>query len=60
MEAILSFYYINVYVNLLNFLLNYDAVYYTVGGETYERSFKVQKNGGMMVSMLEQPDINDR
>lgn len=40
-------------------LLNdYDAVYDTVGGETYWRSFKVLKKGGVIVSMLEQPDTD--
>jgi len=35
----------------------FDAVFDTVGGETYSRSFKVLKKGsGMIVSMLEQPD----
>jgi alcohol dehydrogenase len=36
---------------------NYDAVFDTVGGETYPRSFKVLKRGGggIIVSMLEQP-----
>ncbi len=37
-------------------LHNYDAVFDTVGGETYARSFRVLKRGGMIVSMLEQPD----
>lgn len=32
-----------------------DAVFDTVGGETYTRSFKVLKRGGIIVSMLEQP-----
>jgi NADPH:quinone reductase-like Zn-dependent oxidoreductase len=32
-----------------------DAVFDTVGGETYRRSFKVVKKGGIIVSMLEQP-----
>ena len=36
-------------------LQNYDAVFDTVG-DTYRRSFKVLKNGGVIVSMLEQPD----
>jgi len=36
-------------------LHNYDAVYDTVGGETYIRSFRVLKKGGTIVSMLEQP-----
>jgi alcohol dehydrogenase len=36
---------------------DYDAVFDTVGGETYERSFKVLKRGsGVIVSMLEQPN----
>ena len=30
----------------------------TVGGETYKKSFKVLKNNGTIVSMLEQPDSN--
>jgi alcohol dehydrogenase len=36
---------------------DYDAVFDTVGGETYKRSFAVLKRGsGMIVSMLEQPN----
>ncbi|HWS19683.1 MAG TPA: NADP-dependent oxidoreductase [Nitrososphaera sp.] len=35
---------------------DYDAVFDTVGGETYTRSFKVLKGGGIIVSMLEQPN----
>lgn len=35
---------------------NYDAVFDTVGGDTYTRSFPVLKNGGVIVSMLEQPN----
>jgi NADPH:quinone reductase-like Zn-dependent oxidoreductase len=38
-------------------LHDYDAVFDTVGGETYRRSFKVIKKGGVIVSMLEQPDL---
>jgi alcohol dehydrogenase len=34
---------------------DYDAVFDTVGGEKYTRSFKVLKGGGIIVSMLEQP-----
>jgi alcohol dehydrogenase len=34
--------------------LDYDAVFDTVGGETYTRSFKVLRKGGIIVSMLEQ------
>jgi NADPH:quinone reductase-like Zn-dependent oxidoreductase len=34
----------------------YDAVFDTVGGETYKKSFQVLKKGGIIVSMLEQPD----
>jgi len=37
-------------------LHNYDAVYDTVGGETFARSFKVLKRGSIIVSMLEQPN----
>ncbi|SRR5579883_669255 len=33
-----------------------DAVLDTVGGDTYKRSFKVLKRGGIIVSMLEKPD----
>ncbi len=33
-----------------------DAVYDTVGGETYERSFATLKTGGQIVSMVEQPN----
>lgn len=35
---------------------NYDAAYDTVGGETYAKSFRVLKTGGIIVSMLEQPN----
>jgi len=37
-------------------LKDYDAVFDTIGGETYTRSFKVLKRGGIIVSMLEQPN----
>jgi alcohol dehydrogenase len=37
-------------------LHDYDAVLDTVGGETYTNSFRVLKKGGMIVSMLEQPN----
>ena len=36
-------------------LKEYDAVYDTVGGETYIRSYKVLKEGGVLVSMIEKP-----
>jgi alcohol dehydrogenase len=39
-------------------LQDYDAALDTVGGETYRKSFKVLKNNGTIVSMLEQPDSN--
>jgi alcohol dehydrogenase len=43
--------------NFEDLLHNYDAVFDTVGGETYRRSFKVLKKGrGVIVSMLEQPN----
>ena len=35
---------------------DYDAVFNTVAGETYRRSFKVLKKGGIIVSMLEPPN----
>jgi NADPH:quinone reductase-like Zn-dependent oxidoreductase len=35
---------------------DYDAVFDTVGGETYGRSFRVLTKGGIIVSMLEQPN----
>lgn len=37
-------------------LHEFDAVYDTVGGETYTRSYLVLKQGGAIVSMLEQPN----
>lgn len=37
-------------------LHDFDAVYDTVGGDTYKHSFKVLKKGGMIVSMTEQPN----
>ena len=37
-------------------LHDYDAVFDTVGGETYTKSFKVLKRKGIIVSMLEQPN----
>ncbi|MBI2971825.1 MAG: NADP-dependent oxidoreductase [Candidatus Aenigmarchaeota archaeon] len=37
-------------------LHGYDAVFDTVGGEVYKKSFSVLKKGGIIVSMLEQPD----
>ena len=42
--------------NFDELLRDYDAVYDTVSGETYARSFKVLKKGGIIVSMLEQPN----
>jgi alcohol dehydrogenase len=33
---------------------DYDAVFDTIGGETYTRSFRVLSKGGIIVSMLEQ------
>jgi NADPH:quinone reductase-like Zn-dependent oxidoreductase len=35
---------------------DYDAVFDTVGGETYRKSYGVIRKGGVLVSMLEQPD----
>jgi len=42
--------------NFDDLLHDYDAVYDNVGGETYTRSFKILKKGGIIVSMLEQPN----
>ena len=42
--------------NFEDILNDYDAVFDTIGGETYRRSFKVLKKGGRIVSMLEQPN----
>jgi NADPH:quinone reductase-like Zn-dependent oxidoreductase len=35
---------------------DYDAVFDTVSGETYTRSYPVLKRGGIIVSMIEQPN----
>lgn len=37
-------------------LKDYDAVFDTIGGETNRKSYKVLKQGGALVSMVEQPD----
>lgn len=37
-------------------LKDLDAVYDTIGGDTYTRSFKVLKQGGKIISMNEQPN----
>ena len=43
--------------NFEDVINDYDAVFDTVAGDTYERSFKVLKKGsGIIVSMLEQPN----
>lgn len=39
-------------------LKDFDAVFDTVGGEVTTKSFKVLKKGGILVSMLGQPDEN--
>ena len=36
----------------------YDGVFDTVGGETFEKSFMVLKKGGVMVSMVEKDEKN--
>ena len=36
-------------------LQDFDAVFDTVGGDTYTRSFKILKDGGTIISMVEQP-----
>jgi alcohol dehydrogenase len=42
--------------NFEKILHDFDAVYDTVGGQTYKNSFAVLKKGGVIVSMVEQPD----
>jgi alcohol dehydrogenase len=42
--------------NFEDLVHDYDAVFDTVGGQTYKRSFKILKKGGRIVSMLEQPN----
>src|SRR5918994_1612408 len=43
--------------NFEDVIHDYDAVFDTVGSETYKRSFRVlKKGGGILVSMLEQPN----
>ena len=42
--------------NFEDLLHDYDSAFDTVGGETYKRSFKVLKKGGIIISMLEQPN----
>jgi NADPH:quinone reductase-like Zn-dependent oxidoreductase len=37
-------------------LKDYDVVYDTIGGETFTKSFQVLKPGGVIVSMVAQPD----
>jgi NADPH:quinone reductase-like Zn-dependent oxidoreductase len=39
-------------------LQNYDAVLDTIGKETYEKSFKVLKKDGVIVSLLAQPNVD--
>jgi alcohol dehydrogenase len=42
--------------NFEDMVHDFDAVFDTIGGETYTRSFKVLKQGSIIVSMLEQPN----
>jgi NADPH:quinone reductase-like Zn-dependent oxidoreductase len=42
--------------NFSDILKDYDAVFDTVGGETYQKSFNVLKSGGAILSMVELPD----
>jgi alcohol dehydrogenase len=42
--------------NFENELKDYDAVFDTVGGEITNKSFKVLRNGGILVSMAGQPN----
>lgn len=43
-------------------LSNYDAVFDTIGGDTYSRSHKVLKRGGIIISMVEkaQPELTEQ
>lgn len=43
--------------NFEDILNDNDAVFDTIGGETYKRSLKVLKKGGIIVSMLERPNL---
>jgi hypothetical protein len=44
--------------NFEDIIHDYDAVFDTVAGDTYKKSFKVLKKGsGIIVSMLEQPNF---
>jgi NADPH:quinone reductase-like Zn-dependent oxidoreductase len=36
-------------------LQGFDAVFDTVGGDTYQKSFQILKQGGTIVSMVEPP-----
>jgi NADPH:quinone reductase-like Zn-dependent oxidoreductase len=38
------------------FVKDFDAVFDTVGGETYSKSYQVLKKGGIIVSMVEAPN----
>lgn len=42
--------------NFDSIISNYDAVFDTVGGETANKSFRVLKKGGILVSMVGMPD----
>lgn len=42
--------------NFEEIIHDYDAVFDTVGQETYKKSFDVLKKGGIIVSMVEKPD----
>lgn len=44
--------------NFEDLLKDYDAVFDCVGGETTNKSFQVLKRGGILVSMLGEPDKN--
>lgn len=41
--------------NFEDILMDFDAVFDTVGGDTYDRSFQILKKGGIIVSMIEKP-----
>jgi NADPH:quinone reductase-like Zn-dependent oxidoreductase len=44
--------------NFEDLVHDYDAVFDTAGGKTYKRSFKVLNKGGIIFSMVEQPNLD--
>ena len=44
--------------NFVDLVSDYDAVFDTIGGETFEKSFKVLRRGGILVSMVTKDEKN--